>query len=224
MLLEDHFGSGSTVQRNERVKLAASFWINVGAGMVIGGMAAAFFLEHVMHQPERGGMKDEPNLIGSRAVTRHAMRRQLRLVQLDQVLHLPALAIDVLIEVPRRALERGHDVTDVDLLAHAVLSRLQRAFQPSHDLARTSPAAGLVQEARIGAQLRLAAQRMIEAQIDSSVRYQGIERGIAGEAEDVSPPRALLPIPSPPPGRSARRRATRCGSSANGGADAWSHA
>ena len=26
MWLEDHFGSGSTLQRNERVKLAASFW------------------------------------------------------------------------------------------------------------------------------------------------------------------------------------------------------
>jgi hypothetical protein len=45
MWLEDYFGSGSTLQRNERAKLAASFWNNVGAGMVIGGMAAAFFLE-----------------------------------------------------------------------------------------------------------------------------------------------------------------------------------
>jgi hypothetical protein len=45
MWLEDHFGSGSMLQRNERVKLAASFWNNVGAGMVIGGMAAAFFLD-----------------------------------------------------------------------------------------------------------------------------------------------------------------------------------
>ena len=26
MRLDDHFGSGSTLQRNERVKLAASFW------------------------------------------------------------------------------------------------------------------------------------------------------------------------------------------------------
>jgi hypothetical protein len=43
MWLEDHFGRG--LQRNERVKLAASFWNNVGAGMVIGGMAAAFFLD-----------------------------------------------------------------------------------------------------------------------------------------------------------------------------------
>ena len=38
MWLEDHFGSGSMLQRNERVKLAASFWNNIGAGMVIGGM------------------------------------------------------------------------------------------------------------------------------------------------------------------------------------------
>ena len=45
MRLDDHFGSSSTVQRNERVKLAASFWNNVGAGMVFGGMAGAFFLE-----------------------------------------------------------------------------------------------------------------------------------------------------------------------------------
>ena len=45
MRLEDHFRNSSTVQRNERVRLAASFWNNVGAGMVIGGMAGAFFLE-----------------------------------------------------------------------------------------------------------------------------------------------------------------------------------
>jgi hypothetical protein len=45
MRLEEHFESSSTLQRNERVKLAASFWNNVGAGMAIGGMAAAFFLD-----------------------------------------------------------------------------------------------------------------------------------------------------------------------------------
>ena len=45
MRLEEHFESSSTLQRNERVKLAASFWNNVGAGAVIGGMAAAFFLD-----------------------------------------------------------------------------------------------------------------------------------------------------------------------------------
>ena len=45
MRLEEHFESSSTLQRNERVKLAASFRNNVGAGMVIGGMAGAFFLD-----------------------------------------------------------------------------------------------------------------------------------------------------------------------------------
>src|ERR1700755_2275193 len=45
MRLDDYFGNGSILQRNERVKLAASFWNNIGAGMVIGGIAAAFFLD-----------------------------------------------------------------------------------------------------------------------------------------------------------------------------------
>jgi hypothetical protein len=41
MRLEDHFGSGSMLQRNERVKLAASFWNNIGAGMVVGVSAVS---------------------------------------------------------------------------------------------------------------------------------------------------------------------------------------
>src|SRR5262249_49190120 len=43
MRLEGHFESSSTLQRNERVKLAASFWNNVGAGMVIGGVGGGIF-------------------------------------------------------------------------------------------------------------------------------------------------------------------------------------
>jgi hypothetical protein len=60
-MLEDHFGSGSTLQRNERVKLAASFWNNVGAGMVIGGMAAAFFLDKPSGTWTKIGMR-QPDL------------------------------------------------------------------------------------------------------------------------------------------------------------------
>jgi hypothetical protein len=55
-----------------------------------------------MHEPECGGVEREPHLIGGRAVTRHAIRRQLRLVQLDQVFHLSALAVDVLTVSPAR--------------------------------------------------------------------------------------------------------------------------
>ena len=56
MLLDDHFGSRSTVQRNERVKLAASFWNNVGAGMVLGGMAGAFFLDRPLGAWTKAGI------------------------------------------------------------------------------------------------------------------------------------------------------------------------
>ena len=64
---------------------------------------------HAEHQPVRGGVKREPHLIGRRAVTRHAVRRQLRLVQLDQFLQLSALAVDILIKILCRAFERGDD-------------------------------------------------------------------------------------------------------------------
>ena len=60
MRLDDHFGSGSTLQRNERVKLAATFWNNVGAGMVIAGMAGAFFLDK------------PPGALGPKSVLRQA--------------------------------------------------------------------------------------------------------------------------------------------------------
>ena len=44
-MLDEYFVSNSTLQRNERVKLAAMFWNIVGAGMFIGGLAGAFFYE-----------------------------------------------------------------------------------------------------------------------------------------------------------------------------------
>jgi hypothetical protein len=40
-MLEEYFESSSTLQRNERVKLAAMFWNIVGAGMLIGKEAVA---------------------------------------------------------------------------------------------------------------------------------------------------------------------------------------
>src|SRR6516162_5304171 len=146
---------------------------------------------HAMHEPERRGVEDQPHLIGGRVMARHAVREELRLVQFDQVLHLPALTIDVLVKMLRRAFERGDDITDVNLLAHAGRGdlsagvRLQRALQSRHYLARTIPAAGLIEEARIGAQLGLIALGMMEAQIVGGLGHQGIEYGIAGEAENI---------------------------------------
>ena len=45
VMLDEYFASSSTLQRNERVKLAAMFWNIVGAGMLIGGETGAFFFE-----------------------------------------------------------------------------------------------------------------------------------------------------------------------------------
>jgi hypothetical protein len=55
------------------------------------------------------------------------------------------LAVNVLVKVLRRALERGDDIADADLLAHPGLSgdRLQRTFEPSHHLAWPLPAGEL---------------------------------------------------------------------------------
>jgi hypothetical protein len=62
---------------------------------------------HAMNQPGPRGVDNKPHLIVGRAMTRHAIRSQLCRVQIDQVLHLPALAVDVLVKVLRRASERG---------------------------------------------------------------------------------------------------------------------
>jgi hypothetical protein len=52
---------------------------------------------------------DRGPLNARRTKSLQSIRRQLRFVQLDQVLHLAALAIDVLVEVLRRARERDDD-------------------------------------------------------------------------------------------------------------------
>jgi hypothetical protein len=130
---------------------------------------------------------------GRCGIIARAVGRQLRLVQLDQVLHLPALAVDVFVKVLRRALERGDNITDVHLLAHAgrggpALVRRQRTVQPRHHLARPFPTAGLVGEARISAHLRLTASGVMKAQIVGGFGHDCIECGIAGEAKNIVRP------------------------------------
>ena len=45
MRLDDHFGSSSTYSATSESSWRPRFWNNVGASMVFGGMAGAFFLE-----------------------------------------------------------------------------------------------------------------------------------------------------------------------------------
>src|SRR5512145_1228456 len=142
---------------------------------------------HAVHQPERGRVQHETHLVGGRAVAAHAVGRQLRLVQLDQVLHLTTLAIDVLVEVLGRAFERGGDVADVNFLpAVARLPRvgLARALDARDHAPRPRPAPRLVLQARVAAQLFLRADGVPEAQVVAGLRNQGIQHAVAGQAED----------------------------------------
>src|SRR6516225_6213485 len=147
-------------------------------------------LAYGKHQPISGSVKHEPHLIGRRAVTRHAVRRHLRLVQFDQVLHLSALAVLVLIEVLRRPLEGGDYVADIYLLTHAVCGGpskvgLQRTLQPRHNFARTCPGARLITEAGIGPHLLLRTFGMMDDQIVGDRGYLLVKHWVARKAKNV---------------------------------------
>ena len=53
----------------------------------------------VEQQPVGAGVQDEPHLVGQRRAATGAIGRELRLVLLDQVLGLPAGAVDRFINV-----------------------------------------------------------------------------------------------------------------------------
>ena len=79
-------------------------------------------------------MQDQPELVGERALTGGAVRGELALVQLDQVLGLAAGAVDSFVEMAGLAAERGDDVAGVE----AARGRLQ----PGDDTAFALPGSG----------------------------------------------------------------------------------
>jgi hypothetical protein len=117
MRLEEHFESSSTLQRNERVKLAASFWNNVGAGMAIGGMAAAFFL-------------DKPPGAWTRKMLYHPdyVREKIRASQLINRLHKCAFGEISLTMTQLRAIEILLRKCIPDLAAAEIKSEQTRRY------------------------------------------------------------------------------------------------
>ena len=69
---------------------------------------------HREHKPVGGGVQDQPHLIGSGRAAGGAVAFELGFVQLDEVLGLPALAVELCIKPFRgTGFDAGHHVTDV---------------------------------------------------------------------------------------------------------------
>ena len=67
------------------------------------------------HEPVGGGVQHEADLVGERGAARCAIRGQLRLVQLDQVLRLAARAVESVVDpFGRTVVEVGDDEADVE--------------------------------------------------------------------------------------------------------------
>ena len=78
-------------------------------------------------------MQDEAELVGERALAGGAVRRELALVQLDEVLGLAAGAINIFVEIAGFFAERGDDVAGVE----AAGGGLQQGDDPAFAVPRT---------------------------------------------------------------------------------------
>ena len=85
------------------------------------------------HQPVGRGVQDEAELVGERALAGGAVRRELALVQLDEVLGLAAGAVDIFVEMAGVSAERGDDVAGIE----APRGRLQPGDDPAFAVPRT---------------------------------------------------------------------------------------
>ena len=93
-------------------------------------------IAHGQHQPIGGGVQQEPNLIGDSGTAGRAIRRELRLVQLDQVLRLSACAIQALVKPLGRAVFEIGDEADIEAE--------RRGFNARDGAALAGPGFGLV--------------------------------------------------------------------------------
>jgi hypothetical protein len=83
-----------------------------------------------VQEPVGGGVDQQPELVGGGPGAGGAVGGEVQLVRLDQVLRLPALAVDRLVKPARRAGDIGDD--------EAGIGALGGGLDPGDDLARLS--------------------------------------------------------------------------------------
>ena len=86
-----------------RAPTLSSFWRMVANSAQCERHAAGHGVAQREHQPVGGGVQDEAELVGERALAGGAAGGELGLVLLDEVLDLSARAVDPLVEMTGRA-------------------------------------------------------------------------------------------------------------------------
>jgi len=129
------------------------------------------------HQPVGGGVEDQPELVGGRALAGGAVGGELDLVLLDEGLGLAAGAVDPFVEMAGLAGERSDYVARVEAA--------RRRLEPGDDAAFAVPRAGGVIEAGEAAHLLRAGLGAAHLEIVGDIVGEAVQNGIARQAEDV---------------------------------------
>jgi len=138
------------------------------------------------HQPIGGGVQNKPHLIGERCTTGSAVRRQLALVQFDQIFHLSARAIERVVDMFWRAIgDVGDDVADIQPQF--------RCFDAGADATLNLPGFGGVVRLRVARRTSICSSAR-RVRISSACLRRGGENLVAGQPENVIEAVVLAPI------------------------------
>ncbi len=138
------------------------------------------------HQPVGGGVQDQAELVGERALAGGAVGGELGLVELDEVFRLSADAVDVFVEMARLAGGRGDDV--------ACVEAARRRLEPGDDAAFPVPRAGGVIEVGEAAHPVGAGLGAAHLEVVADLPGEAVQRRIAGQPEDEVDAVVLAPV------------------------------
>ena len=150
-------------------------------------MSFGDIVTQIEHQPICGGVQDEPHLIGERRKTGSSIRRQLALVQFDQIFHLPTRAIERVVDMLGRSFrDVGDDEADIEPQLGC--------FDAGADAPLAFPGFGGVVCLRVASQDRCLFHRAAGADVIGLNFEGGGEKLVARQAEDVIETIVFAPV------------------------------
>jgi len=150
-------------------------------------MSFGDIVTQIEHQPICGGVQDEPHLIGERRKTGSSIRRQLALVQFDQIFHLPTRAIERVVDMLGLSVrDVGDDEADIEPQLGC--------FDAGADAPLAFPGFGSVVCLRVASQDRCLFHRAAGADVIGLNFEGGGEKLVARQAEDVIETIVFAPV------------------------------